>query len=117
MIDLIWNKLQSMIRSLLHHLLAIIPSPPLFITIVLIMISTLLIALYLLQSRLIYIPQFPPGSRTVVWKPDRFGFKRWKEEQISSKDGTKLQVYWIEGEGVEECPTVLFFHVSMMTDQ
>jgi hypothetical protein len=114
MINLLWDKLQSITRSLLHHFLALIPSSSLFITLILITVPTLVIALYFLQSRLIYIPQFPPGSKTVVWKPDRFGFRKWKEDQVLSKDGTKLHIYWIEGEGtgVEEYPTILFFHVK-----
>ena len=66
---------------------------------ILVIVPTLIIALYFLQSRLIYIPQFPPGSRTVVWKPDRFGFRRWKEEYLLARDGTKLHMYWIEGRG------------------
>ena len=48
-----------------------------------------------------------------MWKPDRFGFRKWKEEQVLARDGTKLDVDWIEGEGtgIGAYPTILYFHV------
>ena len=77
--------------------------------------------IYIFQSRLIYLPQLPPGSRQEVWLPSRFGYgpgKRaitnndeenhkkdddcctddqctWEELIIDTPDGEKLQAYWI----------------------
>lgn len=82
--------------------------------------------IYTFQSKLIYIPQLPPGSREQVWLPSRFGYGpgrtikrnlrsskdhdseddenendnsidyKWEEVEIVTKDKVKLQAYWIK---------------------
>lgn len=72
------------------------------------------ILLYTFQSRLIYLPQLPPGSKEEVWLPSRFGYgpgKRdgdgddkddednlatWEELSLKTSDGEILQAYWIK---------------------
>lgn len=68
----------------------------------------LAILLYSFQSRLIYIPQLPPGSNDEVWQPSRFGWGRpreadepesgdwkWENVELATPDGKKLACYWI----------------------
>lgn len=62
-----------------------------------------LVLMYIFQTKLIYVPNFPPDSRRTVWKPSKFG---WKEEdfedvEITSFDGTKLRGYWIKARKIE----------------
>lgn len=58
----------------------------------------LALLLYTFQSRLIYLPQLPPGSRQEVWGPERFGYQEGQAEElvIETPDGEKLQAFWIE---------------------
>lgn len=63
----------------------------------------LAIFLYTFQSKLIYLPQFPPGSREQVWQPSRFGYgpgltdqDKWEEVEIVTGDKVKLQAFWIK---------------------
>lgn len=97
------------------------------ITLVLYFVSFLFLLLgvflYAFQSKLIYMPQLPPGSREEVWLPSRFGYgpgrnikrnlrsskdhdsddenddsidHKWEEVEIVTKDKVKLQAYWIK---------------------
>lgn len=79
------------------------------------------VLLYAFQSKLIYMPQLPPGSREQVWLPSEFGYgpgrtlkknpkdhdsdderderdseDKWEEVQIVTRDKVKLQAYWIK---------------------
>lgn len=72
----------------------------------------LLASIYALQTRLIYIPTFPTGSRQIVWKPDRFGWQDWEEVWLRSADGTRLHAYWMPTHDAE-C-TILYFHVQQI---
>lgn len=67
---------------------------------------------YLLQNRLIYLPQFPPGSRKEVWRPSRFGFAKYEEVTLFSLDGVKLHAFWIPDPNSRQVPTVLLFHAN-----
>ncbi len=74
------------------------------------------VLLYCLQSRLIYLPQLPPGSKEEVWLPSRFGYgppgkltetegkeANWEELVIETSDGVKLQAYWIKAPSQWNC--------------
>jgi abhydrolase domain-containing protein 13 len=76
--------------------------------------GTAALALYAVQRRLIYIPQFPPGSRISVWKPSQFGWKNFDEIWLRSKDGAKIHAYWMPNPSAGEphsVPTIYFCHV------
>lgn len=73
----------------------------------------LAVLLYIFQSKLIYLPQMPPGSREEVWKPSRFGYGparsmqqeketsgTWEEVEIITKDGKKLHAFWIDAPSI-----------------
>ena len=68
------------------------------------------LAIYFLQARLIYIPEYPPGSRKVVWTPDKFGFKDWEEVWLEDEE-VRLHCYWIKAQEREEF-VLLFLHVK-----
>jgi hypothetical protein len=61
-----------------HHLFDHLTLPSSPITIALYFVSffffLLAVFLYAFQSKLIYMPQLPPGSRQQVWLPSRFGY-------------------------------------------
>lgn len=61
-----------------HHIFDHLTLPSSPITLVLYLVSFLFlilaIFLYAFQSKLIYMPQLPPGSRQQVWLPSRFGY-------------------------------------------
>lgn len=52
------------------------PSSPINTFLASVALLTLFLAslLYVFQGKLIYIPQLPPGSRSEVWLPSRFGY-------------------------------------------
>jgi abhydrolase domain-containing protein 13 len=52
--------------------------------------------LYRYQGKLIYPSNFPPGSRTEIPTPDRFGLNEWEEVALDSKDGTKLMAFFVK---------------------
>lgn len=86
--------------------------PTLTLTLVAAFAPTALLALYFLQTRLIYIPQYPPGSREDVWTPDKFGFGPWEELWLVAKDGIKLHAYWIDAADKTANKTIICFHVA-----
>ena len=51
---------------------------------------------YVFQERLIYMPDFPPGSREHVWTPDRFGMPFESVDIVNPKDGVKTVGYYIK---------------------
>lgn len=61
-----------------HHIFDHLTLPSSPITLVLYLVSFLFlilaVLLYVFQSKLIYMPQLPPGSRQQVWLPSRFGY-------------------------------------------
>lgn len=79
------------------------------------------VLLYSFQSKLVYLPQMPPGSKEEVWLPSKFGYgpgkteeddgsAKWEEIEIVTKDKVKLQAYWIKapstwGNGTEDLNT------------
>ena len=69
--------------------------------------------IYMMQTKLIYVPHFPPGSRKEVWRPSRFGFVSFEEVTLRSLDGVKLHAFWIPSQTrpSTQVPTILFFHV------
>jgi abhydrolase domain-containing protein 13 len=76
--------------------------------------GTAAIALYAVQRRLIYIPQYPPGSRHSIWKPSQFGWKNFDEIWLNSKDGTRIHAFWMPNSAngeVRSVPTIYFCHV------
>ena len=77
-------------------------------------IVAILGALYVLQTKLIYVPDFPPGSRKQVWRPARFGFSNFEEVTLISPDGIRIHSYWIpcHAKPSTSVPTILFFHVA-----
>jgi hypothetical protein len=71
-----------------------------------------LAALYTFQTRLIYLPQFPPGARTVIWRPSECGFHPKDDEEIflTVADGTSVHGYWLSSENVRKgSPTFIYF--------
>lgn len=72
--------------------------------------------LYALQTKLIYVPDFPPGSRRQVWRPSRFGIVEWEEVWLRASDGVKLHAFWIPAPdrtiNQKPAPTVLMFHAN-----
>jgi hypothetical protein len=72
--------------------------------------------IYTMQTKLIYVPHFPPGSRKEVWRPSRFGFTSFEEVTLSSSDGVKLHAFWIpcHTRQSNQVPTILFFHVRLL---
>ena len=80
-----------------------------------IFILILAVLLYSFQTRLIYIPQLPPGSNDEVWQPSRFGWGRarevdepesgdwkWENVELKTADGKKLACYWIRASSTKE---------------
>ncbi|KAJ3411446.1 hypothetical protein HDV05_002181 [Chytridiales sp. JEL 0842] len=51
--------------------------------------------LWKFQSKLIYMPSLPPGSRTTVATPDQLHFTDWEDVEIKAADGVKLKMYTI----------------------
>ncbi len=71
----------------------------------------LLLAVFLLQRRLIYIPQFPQGSRAQVWAPSLFGMASYEEVDLRSEDGTLLKCLYIpSAHKPADDPAVLWMH-------
>lgn len=71
--------------------------PPLLdwpLTVSIIVLLAIVILIYVYQERLIYMPTFPPGSRTDVWTPDRFGM-RYETVTVSAADGCVTTNYYI----------------------
>lgn len=103
-----------------------------------IFVLLLAILLYSFQSRLIYIPQLPPGSNDDVWQPSRFGWGRpreanepergdwkWENVELSTSDGQRLACYWIRAsadhassgaarqrKGASETYTIIFLQAN-----
>ena len=57
-------------------------------------ITAILTLIYFYQSRLIYLPQLPAGSRETVWAPSQFQME-FEEVWIETEDGISLHAYWI----------------------
>lgn len=75
----------------------------------------IVVAIYHFQSKLIYVPHFPPGSRNEIWRPSKFGFDQYEEVTLASSDGVKLHCYWIpnqKGLPLKSVPTILFLHAN-----
>ena len=73
-------------------------------------------ALYLLQTKLIYVPYFPDGSRRIVWKPSECGFHPKNDEEVflTTADGLTIHGYWLssgEHGTARPLPTVIYFQV------
>lgn len=71
--------------------------------------------IYAFQRRLIYIPQFPPGSRQALWKPTQYGWKEYEDVWLQSKDGIRIHAFWIPcttNGGDSSAPTIYFCHVN-----
>lgn len=102
-----------------------------------IFVLLLAILLYSFQSRLIYIPQLPPGSNDDVWQPSRFGWGRareadepesgdwkWENVELNTSDAQKLACYWIRAstdhsstgarqrKGASETFTIIFLQAN-----
>lgn len=77
-------------------------------------VLAILTGVYTMQTKLIYIPHFPPGSRQDVWRPNRFGFEKFEEVTLTSSDGVRIHAFWIPARkvGSKSVPTVLFFHAN-----
>ena len=75
--------------------------------------AAIIFALYFFQTKLIYLPDFPPGSRKEVWRPSRFGMDKFEEVYLTAADGVKLHCFWIPSLGGKSVPTVLFLHVMI----
>lgn len=84
------------------------------LTLVVFIVIGLLVALYIFQTRLIYLPQFPPGSRSEVWKPSKFGFSPKHDEEIflETTDGVRIHGYWLSDASAidrNKLPTFIYF--------
>lgn len=76
--------------------------------------TTFVAALYTFQTRLIYLPQFPPDARTKIWKPSQFNFHPKHDEEIflTTEDGTMIHGYWLSDEANDanhDLPTFIYF--------
>lgn len=94
------------------------PTHPLSIFLISISLILFFLAalLFIFQSKLVYLPQMPPGSREEVWLPSKFGYGpgktlegdsedsdcvdsencKWEEVEIVTVDKVKLQAFWIK---------------------
>ncbi|TPX43842.1 hypothetical protein SeMB42_g04563 [Synchytrium endobioticum] len=52
--------------------------------------------LYKYQTALIYPANFPDGSRTVVWTPDKFNMPDYEDLTLSTADKVKIRAYLIK---------------------
>lgn len=76
--------------------------------------GSILSAMYLFQTRLIYLPQLPPGARTTIWLPSQFGFSPKHDEEVilKSSDGIQLHGYWLsdaQNDNSNDLPTFIYF--------
>ncbi len=69
--------------------------------------------LYTFQTRIIYLPQFPPGARSQLWKPSQFGFHKRHDDHVMLKtsDGISIHGYWLSDSDLstETLPTFIYF--------
>ncbi len=83
---------------------------------VVVSLSAALCLVYALQRHLIYLPGVPAGSRTTVWRPDRFALATFREVTLTSSDNVRLHAFWIPSQGgaarARACPTVILFHAN-----
>lgn len=77
-------------------------------------LAVVIVAMHKLQTKLIYVPQFPAGSRKQVWRPSRFGFSLFEELFLQTSDGVKLHAYWIPCVAArpDSVPTILYLHAN-----
>ncbi|PVV01553.1 hypothetical protein BB560_004026 [Smittium megazygosporum] len=71
-----------------------------------------LVALFLLQRKLIYPSSFPQGSRHEVMLPSAYGLSRFENETLTTKDGVKIHIYLIKSNMLNCKNTLLFFHAN-----
>eukprot|EP00008_Paramoeba_atlantica_P008494 CAMPEP_0201486580 /NCGR_PEP_ID=MMETSP0151_2-20130828/10641_1 /ASSEMBLY_ACC=CAM_ASM_000257 /TAXON_ID=200890 /ORGANISM="Paramoeba atlantica, Strain 621/1 / CCAP 1560/9" /LENGTH=376 /DNA_ID=CAMNT_0047871299 /DNA_START=56 /DNA_END=1186 /DNA_ORIENTATION=+ len=70
-----------------------------------------LLALFKYQSRLLYFPDFPVGSRTCYLDPAVFKQKgAFEEIFVEAEDGVKLQCWFFKQPNPQSAPTLLYFH-------
>ena len=79
-------------------------------------VGTVAGALYAFQRRLIYIPQYPPGSRQSIWRPTQYGWRDYEDVWLESSDGTRIHAFWIPctfcaNQSPDRVPTIYFCHV------
>lgn len=76
----------------------------------------IVVGMLIFQRRFIYVPYFPPGSRSRVDTPDQWGMSNWENVHLHSADGTLLHAYWIgfeaPGSASKARATVLFCHAN-----
>lgn len=72
------------------------------------------IVVYKFQNKLIYVPHFPLGSRTEVWRPSKFGFPTFEEVFLHTLDGVKLHAFWMPCASADPrtIPTILYLHAN-----
>ncbi|PJF19942.1 hypothetical protein PSACC_00244 [Paramicrosporidium saccamoebae] len=77
-------------------------------------VMAILCGVYAMQSKLIYVPDFPPGSRKQVWRPSRFGWTDFEDFFLDTADGVRIHVFWMPSHRKKpiEVPTLLFFHAN-----
>jgi abhydrolase domain-containing protein 13 len=71
--------------------------------------------LYYCQNAIIYPATFPPGSRTVVMKPEEFDMFHYDSITLVTSDGIKITGYLIRQETAEKtraAPTILYLHAN-----
>lgn len=69
-----------------------------------------ILLVYLFQEHLIYMPNFPPGSRAQVMDPGRFGMP-YEEALIVAADGIQSRAFYIPPRD-ESAPLVFFCHAN-----
>lgn len=73
---------------------------------------TVMLIVFFFQGYLIYMPNFPPGSRTDVWTPARFGMA-FEQVTVIAKDGTKTAAYYIPATHKSSCKyAVILCHAN-----
>lgn len=90
-------------------MLQYLPHVAYFIAIVTVAISALL---YKYQCALLYPAFFPPGSRSLVARPSKYGLPD-KEEILTTRDGLHLRCYVLLQQGDDvaiQSPTLLWLH-------
>jgi pimeloyl-ACP methyl ester carboxylesterase len=65
------------------------------LSIFILLTALVILLVYIFQERLIYMPNFPPGSRTTVWTPARFGMPTYTKVALSSPDSTHTTAFYI----------------------
>ncbi|KAF0395911.1 BEM46 family protein [Gigaspora margarita] len=60
------------------------------------------------QCNLLYLPDYPNGSREYVQNPSDYGIQRYEDVVLTTQDKVKIRIYVLPQ--VHKAPTILTFH-------